>query len=357
MRIVDGDGHVMEDSAQLTKFLPAPYNSRTDVARWFPPLDHFHAFTGQTPPGSFQQVGPEGWLEFLDDVGIDTTVLYTTQGLAYGKVFHRDWAIALARAYNDYVHESYLSRSPRFQAMALIPMQDPEAAVDELHRAITKLGFCGVMLPSTGLKDHLGAKEFWPVYRAADELRCAIGIHGGAHSGLGFDFMNVYSPVPAIGHPHGLMVHFAGMLFNGVFERFPSVRFGFMEGGVAWALVALERFDRCHETHIQYNPRGELFPPAEDKVSAQIRRYIQEGRLFIGCEGDEPSIAHAISLLGREAFVYSSDFPHEVNNDTCKEEIREFLDNPELSPADKEAVMHANAERFYGLKVPAASHG
>ncbi|MFI5267677.1 MAG: amidohydrolase family protein [Chloroflexota bacterium] len=51
--------------------------------------------------------------------------------------------------------------------------------------------------------------------------------------------------------------------------------------------------------------------------------------------------------------MYSSDFPHEVNNDTCKEEIEELLENPGLSQADKEAVMHGNAERFYGLKVPA----
>jgi len=351
MRIVDGDGHVMEDGAAMAKFLPEPYCRRTDVDRWFPPLDHFHDFIGQTPPGSFRRVGPDGWLEFLEDVGIDTTILYTTGGLAYGKVFHRDWAIALARAYNDYVHETYLARSPRFQAMALIPMQEPQAAVDELCRAVEELGFRGAMLPSTGLKDQLGAKDFWPVYKEADRLRCAIGVHGGAHSGLGYDHMNVYTPVPAIGHPHGLLFQLGGMLFNGVFDRYPNARYGFMEGGVAWALVAYERFDRSHETHIQYNPRGELAPAAEDKVADYMLRHIREGRLFVGCEGDEPSIAHAIKLLGREAFVYSSDFPHEVNNDTCKEEIHDFLENDALSEDDKAAVLHANAERFYGLKV------
>ncbi|HLG69146.1 MAG TPA: amidohydrolase family protein, partial [Chloroflexota bacterium] len=121
------------------------------------------------------------------------------------------------------------------------------------------------------------------------------------------------------------------------------------------SLVAFERFERSHRTHIQYNPRGELAPAADASVEEYIRRHIREGRLFVGCEGDEPSIAHAISVLGREAFVYSSDFPHEVNNDICKHEIGEFLENPELTQAEKEAVMHGNAERFYGLKVPAAA--
>src|SRR5579883_2789276 len=206
MKIVDGDGHVMEDTVELAKFLPDGFKHLTDRQRIFPPLDHFHAFIGETPPGSFRNVGREGWLEFLEDVGIDTTVMYTTQGLAVGKVFHRDWAIALCKAYNDYVHEEYLVRSPRFQAMALIPLQEPSAAVEELERAVTELGFCGAMLPSTSIQDlNLGAKEYWPVYAKADELRCALGVHGGAHEGMGFDGLNVYTPVPAIGHPHGLV--------------------------------------------------------------------------------------------------------------------------------------------------------
>ncbi|MCH8054927.1 MAG: amidohydrolase family protein [Deltaproteobacteria bacterium] len=349
MRIIDGDGHVFEDNEAMAKFLPSPYNEGRTPDQLFPPLDHLHAFIGQTPPGSFRRVGLDGWLEFLEDVGIQTAVLYTTGGLSYGKIFHLDWAIALTRAYNDWLHEAYLTKSPRFKGMALIPMQEPEAAVVELRRAVEELGFCGAMLPSTGLKDHLGAKDYWPVYREADRLGCAIGIHGGAHSGLGFDHMNVYTPVGAMGHPIGLLINFSGIVFNGILDRFPNAKFGFMEGGVAWLLMALERFDRAHETHIQYNPRGELSPKADEKVSDYIRKHVKEGRLFIGCEGDEPALAYATSQVGSGAFIYSSDFPHEVNNAMCKKEIEELLETDELTDADKENILHANAERFYGL--------
>ena len=356
MRVVDGDGHVFEDTQAMARFLPAPYSEGRAPDRWFPPLDHFHAFIGQTPPGSFRrETGPPEWLEFLDDVGVDTTVLYPTQGLAYGKVFHSDWAIALARAYNDWMHEAYLARSPRFQAMALIPMQEPAAAVEELRRAVEDLGFCGAMLPSTGLKDHLGAKEYWPVYREADRLGCALGVHGGAHSGLGFDQMNVYTPVGALGHPFALLINFAGILFNGVLDRFPNAKFGFMEGGVAWLLLALERFDRAHETHIQYNPRGELAPKADEKVSDYLRKHVREGRLFVGCEGDEHALIDAVKQVGSGAFVFSTDFPHEVNNEICRHEIEELSENPELTDADKAAILHGNAERFYGLTRAAAA--
>ncbi len=351
MRIIDGDGHVVEDVAAIEKFLPGELVRMGALRSLFPPLDHFHGFVGQTPPGSFRRdVGPAEWLEFLDDLGIESTVLYPTAGLAYGRIFHCDWAIAACRAYNDWIHDQYLARSPRFQAAALIPMQEPAEAAKELRRAVARLGFCGAMLPSTGLPEPLGAKAYWPVYAEADRLGCALAVHGGSHSGLGMDHMNVYSPVQSLGHPMGLAINFAGVLFNGVLDRFKNARFGFMEGGVAWVLMCDERFERGHRTHFQYNPRGELAPAGDQSVSDYVRRHVREGRLFFGCEGDEPMMAEAIRALGGGAFVYSSDFPHEVNNESCRREIAEFLDNPAIAEADKAAVMHGNAERFYGLK-------
>jgi uncharacterized protein len=347
MRIIDGDGHVVEDDAAIRTFLPPDMASLRSV---FPPLDHFHGFVGETPPGSFRRdVGPKEWIAFLDDLGIESTVLYPTWGLAYGRIFHRDWAIAATRAYNDWIHDQYLSRSPRFQAVALIPMQDPAEAAKELRRAVRELGFCGAMLPSTGLPDHLGAKDYWPVYAEADRLACALAVHGGSHTGLGMDHMNVYTPVQALGHPVGLAINYGGMLFNGVFDRFPNARFGFMEGGVAWVMMAQERFERAHQTHIQYNPRGELAPAGDKSVADYVRKHVRDGRLFFGCEGDEPLMAQAIKELGPGAFVYSSDFPHEVNNATCKKEIAAFLDNADIAADAKAAVMHGNAQRFYGL--------
>ena len=64
-------------------------------------------------------------MDFLEDVGIGTTVLYPTHGLSYGNVVSRNWAIDLARAYNDWLYEHYCNRSARFKAMALVLLQDP----------------------------------------------------------------------------------------------------------------------------------------------------------------------------------------------------------------------------------------
>lgn len=257
-RIIDGDGHVMEDVAAIVEFMPRPYRTKHQARAFdpFPPLDHLHsANLHDLPPGAFARVGPDGWLEFLEDVGIETTVLYTTRGLAFGKIVSRDWAIDLARAYNDWFHQTYLQGSPRFKGMALIPLQEPDAAVEELRRAVRELSMCGAMLPSTGFQSHLGHKRYWPIYEEANRLGCCIGIHGGAHENLGLDDMNPYAPVHALGHPFGQMTSFAGIIFNGICDKFPRVRFGFMEGRAAWLLMCLERFDRSSETHIQHDPR------------------------------------------------------------------------------------------------------
>lgn len=56
---------------------------------------------------------------------------------AYGKIVSLDYAVAVTRAYNDWLHEIYLQFNSRFKGMAIIPMQDPDEAVKELRRALS----------------------------------------------------------------------------------------------------------------------------------------------------------------------------------------------------------------------------
>ena len=129
--IIDGDGHVIEDTKAIVEFMPPVYREKYDTHPFFnpfPPLDHLHSSNlHDFPPGAFNKVSPDGWIDFLEDVGIETSVLYTTLGLAFGKIVSRDWATDVARAYNDWLYNTYMKRSPRFRGMALVPLQEPEA--------------------------------------------------------------------------------------------------------------------------------------------------------------------------------------------------------------------------------------
>jgi len=357
-RIIDGDGHVVEDIARICEYMPQEYIGRSfSEARGkspFPPIDHLHSANRHfTPEGAFANVGPEGWESFLEDVHIESTVLYTSAGLAFGKIVSRDWAIELARAYNNWIHDTYMLRSPRFQAMGLIPLQEPQAAVEELERIVKELGMCGAMLPSTGANmPHLGSERFWPIYEEAERLGCSLGIHGGAHEGMLMDDLSPYAPVNALGHPMGQMICFAGIIFNGIFDRFPNIRIGFLEAGCAWLLTCMERFTGSWDSHVQYDPRGRFLRlHTNESVADYICRHIDEDRIFIGVEGDELSLAEAVRVVGNKPFLFSSDYPHEVDAETCKKELLELHENSDLSDVDKQAILAHNAERFYRLNT------
>ena len=351
-KVIDADGHIFEDDAAIIKRLPSSWGfSRPSPLGFWPPLDNLHGGLGtNTIRGAFTNPGLEGWSRFMEDVGVEMSVLYPSVALSYGRFVDPDKAIGVGIAYNDWLHETYLTKNPRFRGMALIPMQDPEAAVGELRRAVQELGMCGAVVMSNGLKSLLGSKEYWPVYQEADRLGCCIAVHGGCHGNLGLDDLKLNAPIHALGHPFGITISFVSMLFNGIFDKFPRARFAFLESGVAWFLLAMERCTTSYKGHTPLNPRGEYvrFQP-DETVADYILRQVQAGRLFVGVEGDEPDLPYAVAKVGNGPFMYSSDFPHEVNTETCREALAEIVENEELSQEDKAAILHGNAERFYKL--------
>src|SRR5262249_41670257 len=133
-------------------------------------------------------------------------------------------------------------------------------------------------------------------------------------------------------------------------DRFPGLRVAYLEGGPLWFLMALERFSRSYEAGTPINPRGELLHlPEGQTVADYLRSLIEAGRLVVGIEGGESDLAYAIRVAGEGAFMFSSDFPHEVNTQTVKKEIRELRERTEISEPAKRAILRDNAARFYKL--------
>jgi predicted TIM-barrel fold metal-dependent hydrolase len=286
----------------------------------------------------------------MDQIGFDYAVLFPTAGQRIGRIVDRDYAFGAARAYNDWLTETYLRRDARLKGIGILPMHDAEAALEELQRAYTQLGVCAVLFPATGVHLNLGAKPYWPVYAEASRLGCPVVVHGGGHWDLGMDTMNVSTGANAIGHPMSLAIAMAEMVFNNLFERFPGLRVAYLEGGPLWFLMALERFSRSYEAGTPINPRGELLRlPEGQTVRDYIRGLIQTGRLVVGIEGGESDLPYAVKIAGEQAFMFSSDFPHEVNTQTVRKEIQELRGSKELSEKAKNAILYSNAARFYGF--------
>ena len=358
VQIIDGDGHIFEDGDGIARHFPFsaaggrlrsgvfPLNSHIQYSLTRRPAGAF----ATTPDGRFENPGPEGWVEFMDQVGISRAVLFPTAGQRIGRIVDRDYAVGAARAYNDWLAETYLRRDARFRGIALVPMHDTEAALEELHHAYSELGMSAVLFPATGVHLNLGAKPYWPVYAEAARLGCPIVVHGGGHWDLGMETMNVSTGANAIGHPMSLAIALAEMVLNDLFNRYPGLRVAYLEGGPMWFLMALERLSRSFEAGTPVNPRGELLSlPAGETVADYIRELVEAGRLVVGIEGGETDLAYAIRVAGDKAFMFSSDFPHEVNVQTVKKEIHELCEREEISSAAKQAILRDNAGRFYGF--------
>jgi uncharacterized protein len=355
MQIIDADGHINDRPCmdEISKYMPP--GNRTQV---FPAFDHihFHFLEGGERRSRTATVGPQEWVNFLDETGIDWTVVYPTAGLAVGRIIAEDWAIAACRAYNSWLYEKFTSVNSRIKGMALIPIQDAEAAVQELRRAIKDLGMVGAMLPSNGegIKGHFGSKIYWPIYEEAEKLGCPLAVHVGSLHHLGMDTLGVYYAVHALGHPFGIMAQAAAMLSYGVFDRFPKLRVGFLEGGATWVPFFMDRLDRSYPHHLQVDIEGQFLPSSHPDVSAReyFLRHVKSGNIFVGFDGDDRGLGYAVKEAGNHSFVFATDFPHEsFDAQSCRIEIEHLLSREDLSQADKEAILGKNAKTFYGISA------
>ena len=334
-RYYDADGHIFESDEELRDFIEEPFKGVD--GRYLPSLDQFHTLSKHQigrDPEMFRPADASRWLEFLDRTNIEWTVLYPSWGLAFGKIVYPEWAAAYARAYNNWLHEKFLRVSPRLKGIALIPMQDPALAVEELRRAVTELGMVGGMIPSTGLNPHISAKFYWPIYEEAERLDCVLSVHGGGFQDLGFNTFTAFSALRALGMPIPLMIALTGLIVDGVLEAFPRLRVGFLEGGTAWVPVVLDRLKR----EMEYGEFKGIRDPEE---------YFRQQRLYVGCEGNEKALSYAIERIGYESVVFASDFPHEITMENCTEEIDEILTRGDLQEEHKLAILGENARKFY----------
>ncbi len=153
-----------------------------------------------------------------------------------------------------------------------------------------------------------------------------------------------------LGHPFGQMISFGGMILTASSTNFPR------SNSASWKAASRGCWFAWNVSIVPGKPtfntiraNASLISAPKEKVSEYLARHIDAGQIFVGCEGEEPDIAHAIKRIGNKPWVFSSDYPHEVNNEFCKHEINEFLENDEISDADKAAFLHGNARRFYNL--------
>lgn len=359
--IIDCDGHLIESIPELAEFMTpqmrkAVLNPSREREGAFPSLDGFHGprIRGTevnngnereyVTASSHRTGSAEDFVGFMEKAAVDEAIIFTSEGLSVGFIQNSDYAVSICRAYNDYVHDRYARVSDRLHPMALIAMQDPSQARLELRRAVKELGFPGAMIPSTGLPLHIAHEYYWPIYEEAADLSCVLGVHGGSISGIGMDTFTNRRSISGTHHSIALLLGLTAIIGHGVMKRFPTLRVGFFEGGCAWLVLLLDRMER----HERVTGRIDV---------GTLTECLENGRILIGCEGNDGSLTHLVQRIGVDVFSWASDYPHEVDLEAAKRMVQDTIDDRQLSSADKAALLGSNARRFFNLPAREGSQG
>ena len=334
--VIDADGHVTETWEQIARHLDEPYRKRPLLTPFFPQDGWDRRLLGTKGHWAGDA---KSWVEALDSGGMSAVVLFPTLGLFMPFLRDPEWAVALCRAYNTMLHAELTSQSPRLKGVALLPLQEPGAAVAELTRAVTGLGFVGGMLPADGYY-LLGHPRFDPLYAEAQRLDVPLGVHasGTDMSNLGPEPFPKFIQAHTVSHLTGQLRQMTSMILGGVPQRFPRLRLAFLEAGVGWVPYFVQRMDE------EFDKRGRI---EARELTKRPSEYIRDGNIYFSCEADEVGLRFAVDHVGADRIMYASDFPHWDHS--YPRSVKELSEREDLTDAAKRQLFAGNARRYYRL--------
>ncbi|MFQ5695293.1 MAG: amidohydrolase family protein [Terriglobia bacterium] len=266
----------------------------------------------------------------LAEAGVDKQVLtFTAPGTL---IESPDRSAELARSVNDLFARIKEQRSHRFTALATLPLNNPAASVREFERATSELGFRGVMVFSNVNGLALSDQRFWPLYERADECEAVFYIHPTYP--VGVEAMTEYWLMPLVGFLFDTTLAAAQLVFSGVVERFPRIRWVLAHLGGAIPYLA-ERLDRGYEAFKECR-RHCTRPPSEC-----LKNFYYDTVNF-----DPKALQLAIDFAGADHILAGSDYPHQIGS---LQKMVESIAALDLSAGAKRRILGANAAALLGL--------
>ncbi|MDH5289400.1 MAG: amidohydrolase [Acidimicrobiia bacterium] len=298
---------------------------------------------------------PEARVAMMDELGITAQIMYPNlAGFGNTKFLQSpDEALRLitTEIYNDALAEFQQATGQRVFGMALVPWWNLEAAEAEIRRAHS-IGLRGIVTCSNpeeaGLPD-MSQPEWNPIWEACSELKMPVNFHIGSSNG-NMDFFGK-APWPSYGPERKLALGSANlflgnarvignMIYSGVPERYPDVKFVSVESGVGWLPFFLEALD--HQL-------TETAPNEADFLTMAPSDYFR--RQFFGCFWFESAgLRTAIDYLGAQSILFETDFPHP----TClypRDDAKMDTALGQLTDDEKRQVMSTNAAALYRIDL------
>lgn len=266
----------------------------------------------------------------LDGVGIDMQVItFTAPGTT---IETPKRSVALAQMVNDCLATIVADRPNRFTSLATLPLNDPTASVRELERVTKDLGFKGAMLYSNANGVALSDERFWPLFEQADDLGTVFYIHPTYP--VGVEALTNYWLMPLVGFLFDTTIAAASLVYSGVVERFPNIRWALGHLGGAVPYLA-ERLDRGY-TAFEECRRHIAKPPTE-----YLKTFYYDTVNF-----DPNALRLAIDFAGTDHLLAGSDYPHQIGS---LERMLESINGLDLSERERTQVLGGNAAALLGL--------
>jgi len=287
--------------------------------------------------------------DHLDRYGIDYAILTGSGMLTLSLHNDPDYGNALSSAINEWMVAKWLAFSPRYRGSLIINHSDPAYAAKEIRKWAGHKQISQVLMAS-GTNRLFGQRFFHPIYEAAAEAGWPVAIHPGSEgagtapnitpAGRPTRYMEWHNILPI-----NYMANINSLVCEGVFVKFPDLKFVAIEGGIAWLPHLMWRMDK------NYKALRSQTPWLTELPSHYIKKNIRVTTQPIEEPENPQHIVQIFEMIGApEMILFSSDYPH-WDFDNPKMAL------PPLSKEWKERILWRNAAELYNLKphAPATS--
>ncbi|HEY2990537.1 MAG TPA: amidohydrolase family protein [Candidatus Binatia bacterium] len=276
----------------------------------------------------------------------DMQVLVPSNGAFYYDVEPK-LALSVCRSYNNAIGRILKKFPGKFFGLATVPLQQTQMAAEELERAVRGLGLHGAVSYSSVKEKDLDDEELWLFYEKAQALGVPIIVHpvntgpmaGGwrmtrHYKTRGYGFWS------ALGNPIENSIALANLMFGGVLDAFPGLRFCFMEGGGTQVPHLMESLSAVYQGEGDYD-RLKTRPKREPAA------YLD--RLFFSIRPTEGLLGVLLERLGNQSWVVGTDYPHADTMGSWPNTVPVINAREDLSKEAKDAILGGNALRLFGV--------
>ncbi|HNQ12282.1 MAG TPA: amidohydrolase family protein [Bacteroidia bacterium] len=239
--------------------------------------------------------------------------------------------LEVAKYLNDHIADIVHRFPKRFVGLGTLPMQDPDLAIQELHRC-KEIGLAGIQIGSHINQWNLNAPELFPIFEACSKIGMSVFVHPWEM--MGQEKMTRYWLPWLVGMPAETSLAICSMIFGGVFERLPKLKVAFAHGGGSFP-ATLGRIKHG------FDCRPDLVA-IDNPISPE--KYI--GKFFIdSLVHDERTLEFIVELFGADHIALGSDYPFPLGEQIPGTLIQSMSFSEEV----KQLLLYGSALRWLNL--------